>query len=221
MLIGFLFYDRLWVGLLLSPFGFLFVKKKQRERREKDKQQLTNSFKEGMQSIATSLAAGYSIENAMAQAAGELALIYGEADPAAIGFQKVVYRVSLNQNVEDAFEEFAKESDVEEILYFSQILTYAKKTGGNLIQIIRNTTDMIVERLDVDREIVTMTTAKRYEQKIMSIIPLLMIGYMRFASFGLIEKLYGNLLGVLIMSACLLIYYAGTRLAEHMLKIEV
>lgn len=221
LLIGFLFYDRIWVGLLLSPLGFLYIKKKQKDCAQKERERLTNSFKEGMQSIATSLAAGYSIENAIAQAASELELIYGENDPAAIGFQKVIRRISLNQSVEEAFEAFAQESNIEEIMYFSQVLTYAKRNGGNLIQIIRNTTDMIVDRLEVNREIITMTTAKRYEQKIMNLIPLLMVAYMRFASFGLMEKLYGNMIGVLTMSACLLIYYAGIRLAESILKIEV
>lgn len=220
-MVGFLFYDQIWVGLILSPLGYFYVKKRQRERVQKERERLTNSFKEGMQSIATSLAAGYSIENAITQAASELVLIYGEEDPAAVGFQKVMYRVSLNQNVEDAFAEFAKESDIEEIMYFSQVLTYAKRSGGNLIQIIRNTTEMIMDRIEVNREIVTMTTAKKYEQTIMNLIPLLMVAYMRFASFGLMEKLYGNPIGVLTMSICLLLYYAGIRLAESILKIEV
>ena len=74
-----------------------------------------------------------------------------------------MYKLNLNISIEDAFNEFAKECRVEEINNFSEILSYAKRSGGNLIQIIKNTTDSISEKIDVKREISTIISAKQFE----------------------------------------------------------
>ena len=220
-LVGYLFYDRLWAGIFFAPFVYSYVKEREKRYKRKKQNELASSFREGMQSISASLAAGYSLENAFREAVGELQLLYGPENPAAAGFMQILHRLSVNRPVEEAFEEYADRQDVEEIRYFAQILIYAKRSGGNLIAIVRRTADMISERIEVRNEILTVTTAKRFEQNIMNVVPLVILAYMRFTSFALMEKLYGNLMGVITMTVCLALYYGGKRLADHIIDIEV
>lgn len=221
LFVGYLFYNKLFAGLLFFPYLFFYVGSARRRYERKRKQILSDSFKDGLLSVSASLSAGYSIENAVREAVGELKLLHGERDPAFLAFQRIAHQLSVNITIEEAFTEFAQTGQTEEIHYFSEVLNYAKRSGGNLIQIVRDTASMISDKIEVRKEILTITTAKQFEQNIMNIIPLAMILYMRLTSASMMDKLYGNPLGIGIMTGCLLVYYLAKKLADYIVNIPI
>ena len=66
-----------------------------------------------------------------------------------------------------------------------------------------------------------MIAGKKMEQRIMSLMPLMMIVYMHWSSPGFLDCLYGNVLGVFVMTLCLLIYLVSLGMAERIMHIEV
>lgn len=189
--------------------------------RIKKQERIAMEFKDGMQVVVSSLMAGYSIENSFRESLEEIKLIYGTQNMIYKGFVRIVNRLNLNMNIEDAFDDFAKEYQVEEIEVFAQILHYAKRTGGNLIEIIRATTETISEKIDVKREIRTIISAKQFEQTIMNYVPIAIILYMRITSSEMFGKMYGNLPGILLMTGCLIIYFLARLLAAKIVDIKV
>lgn len=97
-------------------------------------------------------------------------------------------------------QEFASRTSEEEVQLFVTVFSMAKRSGGDMIQIIRNAVGQISEKIDVKREIETMMAAKQFEFKIMSVVPFAMICYMKISFPAFMEVLYGNILGVIIMS---------------------
>ena len=89
------------------------------------------------------------------------------------------------------------------------------------LEIIRNVVRQIGEKIDVEREISTMISAKKMELTIMSVIPFAMIGYMRISFPEFLGVLYGNLAGVIIMSVCLVVYLISYEMGKRMVEIEV
>lgn len=221
LIIGYIFYNSLWVGLVFFPYIFLHVKKGMERYRIKQQERIAVEFKDGMQAVVSSLTAGYSIENSFRESLEELRMIYGTKTLIYKGFSRIVNRLNINMNIEDAFDEFAKECGVEEIDIFAQILHYAKRSGGNLIEIIRSTTETISEKIDVKREIRTIISAKQFEQSIMNYVPMGIILYMRVSAPGMFEKVYGNVVGVIIMTGCLLVYFLARIIAEKIVDIKV
>lgn len=221
LIIGYIFYNSLWVGLMFFPYIFLHVKKGMERYRIKQQERIAVEFKDGMQAVVSSLTAGYSIENSFRESLEELRMIYGTKTLIYKGFSRIVNRLNINMNIEDAFDEFAKECGVEEIDIFAQILHYAKRSGGNLIEIIRSTTETISEKIDVKREIRTIISAKQFEQSIMNYVPMGIILYMRVSAPGMFEKVYGNVAGVIIMTGCLLVYFLARIIAEKIVDIKV
>ena len=221
MLVGYLFYNNVWVGLIFFPYVFYHIKRGKKIYEQKRQAKVAMQFKDGMQAVVSALSAGYSIENSFREALKELDLLYGKKVYIYQGFLKIVNKLNLNQNIEDAFIDFAKECQVEEISNFAEILSYAKRSGGNLIQIIRATTDTISEKIDVKREINTIITAKQFEQNIMNYVPLGIILYMRLTSPEMFVKVYGNLAGIIIMTSCLLLYFVARVIAEKIVDIKV
>ncbi len=221
LIMGYLFYDCIPAGLVFFPYVFYHIKRGKAISERKRQEKISKEFKDGMQAVVSALTAGYSIENSFREALTELELLYGKKTLIYEGFEKIVFRLNLNANVEEAFYEFAKECRVEEISNFSEILSYAKRNGGNLIQIIKNTTDSISEKIDVKREINTMISAKQLEQNIMNYVPLGIILYMRITSPEMFEKVYGNLVGIIFMTVCLLVYFIARIIAEKIVDIKV
>lgn len=221
MIIGYIFFDNVLLGFLFSPYIYIHVKKGMENYRIKKQERIAMEFKDGMQVVVSSLMAGYSIENSFRESLEEIKLIYGTQNMIYKGFVRIVNRLNLNMNIEDAFDDFAKEYQVEEIEVFAQILHYAKRTGGNLIEIIRATTETISEKIDVKREIRTIISAKQFEQTIMNYVPIAIILYMRITSSEMFGKMYGNLPGILLMTGCLIIYFVARLLAAKIVDIKV
>ena len=97
----------------------------------------------------------------------------------------------------------------------------ARRSGGNMIGIIRNTAGQIRDKLEVRAEIETMLAARKYEFKVMAVIPFVMIAYMKFSFPEFMTILYGNPTGIGVMTACLAIYFGAYLLGEKIVNIEV
>ncbi|MDD6234589.1 MAG: type II secretion system F family protein [Lachnospiraceae bacterium] len=219
--IGYLFYDKPAAGLIMTPYIPVYIRQRCRDFERRRKEKTAASFKDGMQIISTELSAGYSLENAFRESLGEIEMLYGQSSEIYKSFAEIAARININTNIEDAFADFAGKAKVEEIDSFAQVLTYAKRNGGNLVDIIRNTTDTISDKIEVKREINAITSSKRLEQNIMNLVPIGIILYMRLTSAEMFNKLYGNTIGIFIMTICLVIYFAARTLASRIADIKV
>ena len=98
--------------------------------------------------------------------------------------------------VEQVLEEFAERVPSEDVKSFVTVFVTAKKSGGDMIGIIRNTTSQIGDKIEVKREIDTLLAAKKYEFQIMSMVPYGIIAYMSLSFSDFMEELYGNVTGI-------------------------
>lgn len=220
-IVGLLFYSNIIGVILLSPFGFYYVKMKRKEIIEKRKWQLNLEFRDSLLSISSALNAGYSIENAFEQTVEDLKVMYPKEALIIREFESMVNQIKMNITIEKVLLDFAERSTIEDIANFSAVFTTAKRTGGDLIKIIRNTSNTIGDKIEIKREILTMITAKKFESKVMAMIPFCIILYLRFFSPGFLNPLYNNIIGFLIMSVLLVIYLFAYRIADKIMRIEV
>lgn len=130
-------------------------------------------------------------------------------------------QLNLNMTAEQALREFAVRTDLEEVRSFTAVFTLAKRNGGDSIAIIRNAVRQIGDKMDVEREIETILTAKKLEFKVMCIIPLAIIGYMRISFPEFMTVLYRNAAGAIFMSVCLFGYLAAVKLGQRIIAVEV
>lgn len=219
--IGYLFYSNLVGSLIFSLYGFYYVRNKKKDLISNRKWQLNLEFRDSLLSISSALNAGYSIENAFEQTLADLKLMYSK-DSLIIGeYESIVNQIKMNITIESILEDFGDRTEIDDILNFSTVFSTAKRTGGDLIKIIRSTANTIGDKIEVKREIKTMITAKKFESKIMSAIPFGIIIYMRLFSPGFLDPLYNNIMGIFIMSALLIVYLFAHKLIDNIIEIEV
>ena len=219
--VGIIFYNSFLAVILLLPLCWVYVRIKKRELAKQEDERLAGAFKDGIIAVSFSLNVGYSIENAFREAYKEMQMLYGSESRIAKEFRIICNRMAQNENIEDIFMDFAEESKVEDIIYFAEIFRYAKRSGGDLISIIRNTTQIIQQKEEVLSEIDTIISGKRMEQRVMSIIPAAIVVYLKFTAAEFIQPLYGNMYGAVIMTVCLIVYVIADMWAKRIVNIEV
>ena len=87
--------------------------------------------------------------------------------------------------------------------------------------IIGRTSETIAGKTEVSREIATLIAGKKMEQRIMTIVPLGIILFLKLSSPSFLAPLYHNPLGVIIMTVCLAVYLVAVKLSGKIMRIEV
>lgn len=216
------FFYRSWKWVIpLSPLLILFLKYKKKELCKKRKQKLSLQFKDALNSIGGSLQAGYSLENAFFEAYKDMAHYHGTDSLIAKELYRIKKGIQNSQQVEALVQDLGERSGIEDIQDFGNVLVVAKKSGGNLSEIIRMSISVIEEKLDTKQEIQTLISAKKLEAGIMSVIPFFIILYIDVTSKGYFKTLYGTGGGNIIMTICLGIYLSAMGLSLKIVNIDV
>ena len=219
--LSYLFYHS-WGGyLFLMPLLFLHYRTWKKCYEEKKKEKFQKQFKEALQSLRTVLNVGYSIENAVREVQKELVTIYGKEALITKEFSYLVRQLEMNIPVEQAWKEFADRVEVSEVIHFVTILSTIKRSGGDMIAVLKQTIQTICMKLEVQQEIYTIIVAKQMEFKIMSAIPMGIIIYLKMSFPEFLSVLYGSIVGKIVMTVCLAIYFVAYRWGRKVLEIEV
>jgi tight adherence protein B len=203
------------------PFIYFYQKYQIKNQLKNRKWKLNLEFKDGIQAISAALEAGYCAENAFEEAYKDLGQIYTDDAMIQKELSYVVNQLRMNITVEKALIDFAERSGLEDIKSFADVFSTAKRSGGDLINIIKVTSSMIGDKIEVNREIITLISAKRLEANIMKVMPLFILVYLSISSPGFLDPLYHNLLGILVMSVFLLCYLGAFLVIDKIIRIEV
>ena len=206
------------VGAVIGSVTFLWIRKKQ--LCDKRKWQLMIEFRDALAAMIAALSAGYSMENAVAEALRDLSLLYGEERIILRELRDIRSRIDLGVPLDELFYDLGVRSGVSDIVVFSQVYTTARKSGGNLIKVMKRTADAINEKTDIEREVRTMIAGKRLESLCMMVIPLLIIVYLRIFSPGFLNPLYQGMTGRLFMTVALVAYLGAVWWSRRIMKID-
>lgn len=218
---GMIFYQNLWLSLIASLGTVFYVKEARKKAVKTRREKLLLQFREGMYALGSSLSAGRSVEQAFNQSLRDLKVLFPEGADIVEEWQFIVHKISLNVPVEDGLEDFAARADMEDIHNFVSVFVMAKRSGGDLIHIIKDTTRLINEKLEIKKEIEVMVTQKKFEQRILSFIIPGMILFFTLTSPGFLAPLYSDLSGRLIMTIALFLYSISARIGRRIVEIEV
>ncbi len=220
-IVAWLFYRSAWAVPMLIPVWILDYRNLERELEQKKCSQFLTQFRDMIQSLAGALNAGYSAENAIREAQKEMMLLYSEEEMIMKELTVMVRQMRVQIPMETIFEEFAQRVNVEDVRNFSVVFATAKRSGGNMMEIIQNTVNQIGDKIEVKREIDTILASKTYEFKVMSWIPFAIIAYMQLSFPEFTACLYGNAIGIGVMTICLLTYESACIFGRKLIRIDV
>ena len=216
------FFYRTWKGVIwLSPLGILFMKNRKKVLVRKQMQNLRVQFKDALISLRASLQAGYSLENAWIEAHKEMSRYHGADSMIAKELLLIKRGIYNSRPLEQLLWDFGERSRIEEITEFSTVLSVAKKSGGNINEIIQENIRVIEEKMDTRQEIDLLLSGKKLETKIMTLIPFAIILYMDVTARGYFAPLYQTIGGNVLMTICLGLYLSAMGISRKIVNIDV
>lgn len=217
--ISILFYNSFFAMIPGMVLVFFYMKEKKRMLARKRSKQMRMELKEYLNGLIAALQTGRSVENAFREALKDTDRYIGKETDFLNEMKKICAGMDVGQPLEAMLTDFAFRSHLEELAYFAQVFSIGKRSGGNLIGIMKNTIHMIQERMDAEEEIAAVIAEKQLEFQLMSVIPLAIIGYLRITAGDLLAYLYGSFTGAFVMTGCLVTYGGcylyGKRLLER------
>ncbi|MCM1057036.1 MAG: type II secretion system F family protein [Firmicutes bacterium] len=215
---AYFFYRSFWAVLPLLPIGVVLFRKLRKEKGEREREELTEQFRECILAVSTLLGAGYSVENAFLECEQDMALMYGK-EALICGELKVVRRgLNINVSLEELLADLGERSGCEEMQQFAEVFAIAKRSGGNLAEIIRSSAELIGRKAELKKEIDTLLSGKKMELNIMKLMPFAILAYVGSANPGYFDILYSGLQGRLIMTGCLLAYMGAWAMGELVIR---
>jgi tight adherence protein B len=203
LVVTFLFYNRLWGLIPGIPAGIYIAAQVKRAEYQRGIRKRRETFRRLLLSMETGLEAGYSLENALFTAVEDMGKIYRSGSEMRIMLENLRKKVKIGCPVWQAIQQMGLEEGIEEAEEFAEVLAIQQRTGGNMIRTMRNTVDKIQSGIEVQQEIDAAIAEKRLEQRIMTLMPGMILIYMRLMNASYMKPLYTTAAGVLVMTAAL------------------
>lgn len=206
-ILAYLFFNSRLGLIVIMPYGIFLAWQIKAKYKSYMKNKYLFQFKDALSCLLTALEAGYSIERATVSAKRDMKIMYGEDSCMAIELEQMERKLSLGQSIEAVFEEFAEKTGVKEIISFSDMFSVAKRSGGDIIGLIRAAVRDIYEKMETQREIESIISANRTECLIMKIMPPAIILYFKMFSSVFLEPLYETAIGRVAMLVLAGVYF--------------
>ncbi len=220
--LAFIFYHNIVVSLFITPLALFYPKMRTKEIVKKRKDDLNLQFKEMLYSLSASLSSGKSLETSFRGVLKDLCIIYpDEETPIIKEIQLIIRRLDMNEQIEGILSDFAERSHLEDVRSFAGVLGICNKRGGNVVEIIRNTSNVINDKIEIKQEIATVLAQKKFEQKILGFMPVGLIIFLSLTQRDYMEPVFNTAAGRAVMTAAAAFITAGYLITKKIMDIKI
>ena len=220
--VGYVFYHSLILSALLALFAVKAPKIRTRQIIDKRKNQLSLQFKDMLYSLSSALSVGKSVETGIRDSLQDLQVIYPDPETDILVELGLILRgLGMNNTIEDMFGQFAERAHLEDIDNFVDIFVTCKRTGGDLIEVMRSTSNTIGDKIEVKQEIETMISGKKYEFNFLMILPVIMVLFLTLTSGDYMAPVFTTIVGRIAMTAAIAIFALAYVVGSKIMKINI
>lgn len=162
--------------------GFFYLPIRTKQIMNQKKNALKQQFRELLDALSTSLGSGKNVTDSFRAARDDLGIIYSQ-DAAIIKELDVILNgIANNVDVEKSLLDFGVRSGVDDITSFANVFETCYRKGGNIKDVIKNTQQILTEKMEVEQEIQTIVTGSKNEQMIMTVLPIALVAIIKLMS---------------------------------------
>jgi tight adherence protein B len=218
---SFVFYQHVIFSLLMTPLSLIYPSIRVKQIIAKRKRLLNVQFKDMLNSLSSSMSTGNSLKTSMENLVDDLKIIYPRQDTIIMLEAEYIKRnIDLQVPVQDIWTEFAKRTDIQDISSFSSVLLACMKAGGNLVEVIRTSANIINSKIEVKNQIQTMIFQKKTEQMVLNIMPFFLVIILSIVAKDYIQPIFSTIIGRIIMTIAFFITVASFFISKKIMEID-
>ena len=212
---GYLYFNNVAFGIVTGTFAaFKSISIYRNKLFKKRKDDLRIQFRDMLESLSNSYTVGMTANRAFHSAYSDMVTEHGKDSYIARELQLICVAHD-NQEIEirDMMNDFAQRSGIDDIVSFASVFDVSTNLGGDIAKVIRETRDMIGDKIEIELEIQTMVTSQKNELNILAIMPVVMALLTRSFNTG-----SGGALVVMVKAIALVLfifaYWLGTKIVD-------
>jgi tight adherence protein B len=197
-------------GSLLLVLALLFVNNVAARQRKKFEAQLPDT----LNLIATSLRAGYSLLQAI-EAVGEEA-----PEPTRREFGRAIAEIRLGRPIDNSLSDIAVRMDSVDFEWTVLAIEIQREVGGNLAEVLQTTSETMVQRNRLRREMKALTAEGRISAIVLSVMPVFLFVFISIANPGYMEPLRTSTVGLAVMAGGVVFILIGIFWMQKIVKVD-
>lgn len=183
---------------------------------------LITQFRDFLYSLSASADAGRHMEESFKDARTDLLLLYDEESPMIKELDSMITRnEAANESVEQMLLDLGKRSGIRDITTFAEVCRICGSTGGDIVKVIGITSQMLLDKLTIVRDIESYTAQKKFEGKVIAILPPTVILFLNLTAPVYLAPMYNCFAGRIIMTAALFLMIFGYAAAQKITDIGI
>lgn len=203
------------VGLIVIKVVYPMVLDRLKSKR---KMELTNQFRSFLEAIAVSLSSGMNVPDALISANNDLRMEYSDDSYIVKEVQEMINGIQNNLSIEVMLKDFGARSEIIDIQNFSEVFAVGYRAGGNLKDIVRKTSDIIGDKIEMSAEIETAIASNKTQFDVMMIVPIVIIILLRTMSSQFAAS-FSTVAGVFATTVAIGIFVGAYKLGQKIMKI--
>ena len=172
-------------------------------------------LEDALQSMSSSLKAGFSINQALETVAQE------HPRPISVEFRLLVQEIRLGVHLEKALQNMEDRMQSEDLELVSTAIITARQTGGNLTAIFERLAGVIRERTRIQGKIRSLTAQGTLQAYIVGSMPFILMFAMNYVAPKMMSVFFENVIGILLIAAVVLLVGIGFLSIKKITKIDI
>lgn len=204
----------LLVGIIVAK---LFLQIMTNTLKNKRTAKLRVQFRDFLSALSNSMATGMNVNDSLEAAYGDLSVQYSKDSYIAIEIAELINGIRNNIPIEDSIMSLGERSGIDDISNFGVVFSVCYRTGGNIKDIVKRTTDIISEKMIISEEIQTKITSNKMQLNVMMVIPIVIMLMLKSMSSDF-AKSYATPVGIVCITVALGCfigaYMVGTKIMD-------
>lgn len=200
--------------------GILYVPIRTKQILNKKKSNLKLQFRELLDALATSIGSGKNVIDSFKSARDDMRIIYEEDASIIRELDVILDGINNNIDIEKSLMDFGIRSGIDDIISFADVFETCYRKGGNIKDVIKNTQQIITEKMEIEQEIQTIVAGSKNEQMIMMIMPIALVGVIKLMSPEFAAN-FTTATGILSTTVAVIMFVAAYFVGNIVLAIKI
>ena len=221
-LVLFIFYKLVPLSIAGGAvLGAVYVFSASRSAVSKRSMKLRVQFFDLLEALSVAMRAGNPMLKSLQSAREDLILIYPEDSDIILELDIIIGRFNNAVPLSEAFSDLAERSGLEDISSFASIYATIEGKSSKADEIVRETQQIIADKMEIEMEIDTLMTAAKSEVNIMLFMPLVILGVIGYAGAGFMDAIYTTVAGRLVSTGGLVVFVISFVLARKFSSVRL
>ena len=218
----FIFYRLVMLSIIGGTvFGVVSIFTAAHAAIRKRAQKLRTQFFDLLEAMSVAMRAGNPLLKSLQSAREDLILIYPQDCDIITEIDIIIGRFNNAVPLSESFSDLARRSGLEDIASFATVYATIEGKSGRADEIVRETQQIIADKMEIEMEIDTLMTAAKTEVNIMLFMPLVILGVIGYAGAGFMDSIYTTGAGRVVSTGGLIVFILSFIMARKFSNVKL